>query len=43
MKAATITFRLSGEEKAQLEARAKIKDIPVSQLVREAIREYLKE
>lgn len=39
----TIAFRMSETEKRQLEACAKSKDIPVSQLIREAIRNYLKE
>lgn len=41
MKTATIAFRLSEVEKEQLEKIATTKDIPVSQLVREAIRKYL--
>lgn len=41
MKTATIAFRLSEKEKEQLENIATTKDIPVSQLVREAIRKYL--
>lgn len=43
MKDVTITFRLSESEKKQLVAKAAAKDIPVSQLVREAVKKYLKE
>ena len=43
MKNATITIRLSDQEKAQLEKLAARWDAPISQLVREAIREYYKE
>jgi predicted DNA-binding protein len=41
MKDAKITFRLSDEEKQKLEAIAKIKDIPVAQFIREAIRKEI--
>lgn len=41
-KMSTITFRLSDEEKDKIEAFAQEKDIPMSQIVREAIREYMK-
>ena len=41
MKDAKITFRLSDEEKQKLEAIAKAKDIPVAQLIREAIRKEI--
>lgn len=41
MKNTSVTFRLSEAEKARLEDIAKEKDIPVSQLIREIIREYL--
>ena len=40
-KDTTITFRLRESEKKQLMARAAAKDVPVSQLVREAVKEYL--
>ena len=40
-KDTTITFRLRESEKAQLVAIAAEKDIPVSQLVRAAVKEYL--
>lgn len=40
-KTSTITFRLSEEEKTKLEQIAEKEDIPVSQLVRAAIKEYL--
>lgn len=43
MKTATIGLRISEQEKAQLEIVAAKKDIPLSQLIREAIREFLKE
>lgn len=39
MKNVSITFRLSEAEKEKLEVIAKKKDIPVSQLIREAVRE----
>lgn len=41
MKVTSITFRLSEEEKADLMRIAAEKDVPLSQLVREAIRSYL--
>ena len=40
MKVTSITFRLSEEEKADLMRIAAEKDIPLSQLVREAVRAY---
>lgn len=40
-KRATITFRLSEQEKKQLEAVGAVRDMPISQLIREAVREYL--
>ena len=43
MKNVTITFRLRESEKAALEAIAAAKDVPVSQLVREAVKKLLKE
>lgn len=42
MKDTTITFRLKESEKQQIVAIAKSKDIPFSQMIREAIREYIK-
>ena len=41
-KTETIAFRVSSEEKQKFEAIAASKDIPVSQMIREAIREYIK-
>lgn len=43
MKEARITFRIKEEEKEQIEAIALNKDIPLSQLMRELIREAIKE
>lgn len=43
MKNSTITIRISEQEKAQLEILAARWDAPMSQLIREAIREYYKE
>lgn len=43
VKTETIAFRVSTEEKQKLEAIAKQKDIPVSQLIREAIRQYIQQ
>ena len=43
MKTATIGIRIDELEKERLEAIAQSKDIPVSQIVREAIREYIKQ
>lgn len=43
MKTATLGIRMSEAEKKKLEAIAERKDIPVSQIVREAIREYIKQ
>lgn len=40
MKTANIGLRISEEEKAKLEAIAKEKDVPVSQLIRELVRQY---
>ena len=42
VKMSTITFRLSDIEKVKIEQIAQEKDIPVSQLVREAIRSYIR-
>lgn len=41
MKATTITFRLSEEEKTQIEQIAITNDLSVSQVIRKAIREFL--
>lgn len=41
MKAASITIRLTDDEKNKYFAEAMKRDIPLSQLVREAMREYL--
>ena len=43
MKSATITFRLSEWEKEQITLLALKKDIPASQLIREAIKSIIKE
>lgn len=43
VKTETIAFRVSSEEKQAFETIAKQKDIPVSQLIREAIRKYIQE
>lgn len=40
MKNTSITFRVSEGEKARLEELAKERDIPVSQLIREIVKEY---
>lgn len=36
-----ITIRISAEEKEALKEYAELRDIPFSQIIREAIREYL--
>ena len=41
MKDATITIRISEQEKHYLMEAAARKDIPLSQLIREALREYV--
>lgn len=41
MKTAMITFKLSEVEKEQLIALAQKNDVALSQIVREAIREYI--
>lgn len=41
MKNSTITIRINDQEKMKLAEIAKIKDISVAQIIREAIREYL--
>ena len=40
-KTATITFRISEQLKELLEDMAAKKDIPVSQIIRECIKEYI--
>lgn len=40
MKDTNITFKLSEAEKERIKAAAAEKDIPVSQLIREAVKEY---
>lgn len=41
MKNANITFKLSEAEKEKIKALAANKDIPISQLIREAIKNYI--
>lgn len=41
MKTATIGLRISEAEKQKLELIAANKDVPISQLIREAIRYYI--
>lgn len=41
MKDSNITIRISAAEKDRLKSLAAEKDIPISQIIREAIREYL--
>lgn len=43
MKDVIITFKVSESEKALIKAKAAEKDIPVSQLIREAIRQYIQQ
>ena len=43
MKNTSITLRISEQEKEQLMAIAASKDVPLSQLIREAVRKYIKE
>ena len=43
MKDTTITIRISEQEKEILKTMAKEKDIPVSQIIREAIRKTIQE
>ena len=43
MKNAVIGLRINEQEKAILEAIAARKDVPVSQLIREAIRNFIKQ
>ena len=42
MRETTITFRIDKDEKEQLVARAKENDLSMSQIIRRAIKEYLK-
>ena len=42
-KNATITFRISEEMKERLEEIAAKRDIPVSQLIREYLKEFIQE
>lgn len=41
MKDTNITFKLSEAEKEQIRALAAQMDVPMSQLIREAIRDYI--
>lgn len=41
MKTASITIRISEDEKERFNKIAAKKDVPLSQLIREAMREYL--
>ena len=43
MKDIVITFKVDEEMKEQMKICAKNKDIPVSQMIREAIRKYMQE
>lgn len=43
MKDIVITFKVDEEMKEQMKECAKKKDIPVSQMIREAIRKYMQE
>ena len=43
MKNTNITFKLNEAEKEQIKAAAAKRDIPISQLVREAVKKYLSE
>ncbi len=43
MKDTNITFKLSEAEKERIKALAAKKDIPMSQLIRDAIKKYLEE
>ena len=40
-KATTITFRIDEQEKEVLKEIAEAKDVPVSQIIREAIKSYI--
>lgn len=41
MKDANITFKLSEAEKERIKALAAAKDIPMSQLIREVLKDYI--
>ena len=41
MKDANITFKLSEAEKEAIKTLAAIKDVPMSQLIREAVKDYI--
>ena len=41
MKDTNITFKLSESEKAAIKKAAAAKDVPMSQIIREAVKEYL--
>ena len=41
MKDANITFKLSETEKEKIKAIASSKDIPMSQLIREVLKDYI--
>ena len=43
MKQASITIRITESEKEKIKAAAAGKDIPLSQLIRDAIRKYIEE
>ena len=43
MKNVSLTIRMAESEKDRLSELAQTKDVPVAQLVREAIKQYLKE
>jgi len=42
MKSKAMSLRLSGDQAAQLAAVARTEDVPISEAVREAIREHIK-
>ena len=41
MKNSTITIRINEQEKTKIAEIAAAKDVPVAQIIREAIREYI--
>ncbi len=43
MKDANITFKLSESEKEKIKALAAKKDVPMSQIIRDAIKKYIQE
>ncbi len=43
MKTSNITFKLTDSEKEAIKALAAQKDVPMSQLIREAIKKYIQE